>query len=276
MRKNTSLLYNCEHNTKIIPYSKHFHMLYEIIFVVNGIIRLKVGKKSYIVDRNSLIFLSNLEEHSVEILSTGYERYFLIISSNKLAQLIKDPLLISLFKVRPDNFSHVFPAPDYTTTLMEQIIHEYNTADQYSEELIAGHIKEILVNLYRSDKSRFPITSKNIKLEIYQIQSDIDINFKDPLKINQLAEKYYISPYYLSHSFKELTGYAPKHYLLLTRLSYAKIKLAETFLSIEDIAIQAGFTDANSFIRCFKNEFSITPNKYRKSFTTESTLISKK
>lgn len=265
-KKNT-LVHQFGHSTEITPYTKHFHMLYEIIYVVSGIIRINVGKKSYMVDRNHLVFLSNLEEHSTEILSANYERYFLILTPSRLEQLIQDSLLMAVFKTHPESFNHVFQAPDYTETIMKRMKHEHSINDSYSDELIAGCIKEILVHLYRKDKDRFPITSKNIKPEIHEIRQYIDRNFRSDIRISELADSHYISPYYLSHSFKVLTGYSPKHYLLLTRLSYAKVLLAETFASIEDIAIQAGFTDANSFIRSFKHEFEITPNQYRRSFS---------
>lgn len=267
--KRNALVYQFGHYANIKPHSKHFHMLYEVIYVVSGIIRINIGEKSYIVDRDNLIFLSNFEEHSVEILSSNYERYFLILSPAKLEQLIRDPLLMSLFKVHPESFCHVFRAPDYTETIMKRIKQENSVNDSYSEELIASCIKEILVHLYRNDKLRFPITSKNVKPEIYEIQQYIDNNFRSDIRISELADQYFISPYYLSHCFKDLTGHSPKHYLLLTRLSYAKVQLAETFSSIEDIAIQSGFTDANSFIRSFKSEFNMTPNQYRRSFAKD-------
>lgn len=264
--KRNSLVYQFGHYADLNPHSMHFHMLYEIIYVVSGIIRVSIGEKSYIVDRDNLIFLSNLEDHSVEVLSSNYERYFLLLSPSRLEQLVRDPLLMSLFKAHPESFYHVFRTPDYTETIMKRIKHEYITNDIYSDELIAACIKEILVHLYRNEKDKFPITSKNARPEIYEIQQFIDDNFRSDIRISELAERYFISPYYLSHCFKDLIGHSPKHYLLLTRLSYAKVRLAETFASIEDIAVQSGFKDANSFIRSFKNEFNMTPNQYRRSF----------
>lgn len=263
MKKN-SLLHEFGHHTKITPYSRHFHMLYEVIYVVSGIIRINIGEKSYIVDRNNLIFLSNFEEHSVEILSSNYERYYLTITPGRLEQLLKDPLLTALFKVHPESFHHIFRAPDYTETVMRRIKRENAIGDLYSEELIASCIKEILVSLYRNDKTRFPAVSRNVKPEIYEIQQYIDKNFRSDIRIAELAGQYYISPGYLSHSFKALTGYSPKHYLSLTRLSHAKMLLTETGASVEDIAIRSGFPDANSFIRSFKGEFNLTPNQYRR------------
>lgn len=272
MKKN-SLIHQFGHSHDITPHMNHFHMLYEIIYVVNGIVRINVASKSYIVKGESLIFLSNLEEHSTEILSSSYERYFLTLSPVRMDQLIQDPLLISLFKLRPESFQHVFHAPGHTETVMRRIEHEYSLGDSYSEELIASYVKEILIHLYRDDKERFPITSKNIKPEIYEIQNYMDRHFRSDVRIADLADKYFISPYYLSHCFKALTGYSPKHYLLLTRLSYAKMLLCETFSSVAEISVQSGFADANSFIRSFKKEYGITPNQYRRSISDDTSQV---
>ena len=87
--------------------------------------------------------------------------------------------------------------------------------------------------------------------------------FPEDVRIKDLAAKYYINFYYLSHLFREVTGYSPKQYLLLNRLSYAKDLLINTPLSVSEIAYQAGFPDDNGFIRSFKHEFGVTPKKYR-------------
>jgi len=123
----------------------------------------------------------------------------------------------------------------------------------------------LLITLFRLESNRFPIPSKNIKPEIFEVQKYIEKHFKENILISELADKFYINKYYLSHSFKELTGYSPKQYLLLNRLSYAKELLFNSALDISQISIQTGFYDSNSFIRAFKNEFGITPNAYRKS-----------
>jgi len=234
-----------------------------MIFIKKGAINLTVGKKSYIIPENKLIFISNLEEHSIRILSPEYQRYFVILSSDKLDKHISDNKLISIFKNRPDNFIHYVDAPANTENVMERIKHEHQNRDSFSEDMIICQIKELLVHLYRTDKSVFPIPARNIKPEVYAVQQYIDQHFKDDLKVSDLADRFYINVYYLTHSFRDLTGYSPKQYILLNRLSYAKSLLADRKLSIEQVAIQSGFYDSNSFIRSFKKEFGITPNSYR-------------
>ena len=79
---------------------------------------------------------------------------------------------------------------------------------------------------------------------------------------------YYISLFYLSHSFKKLTGYSPKQYLLLTRMSYARELLITTDTAVKVITDQCGFNDVNNFIRVFKREYQMTPKQYRIAMST--------
>ncbi|MEG0616745.1 MAG: AraC family transcriptional regulator, partial [Oscillospiraceae bacterium] len=129
---------------------------------------------------------------------------------------------------------------------------------------IKGKIYELLATLYRQNKAAFPLPAQNVKSEIFEVQQYIEKNFKNEIMISELADKFYINKYYLTHSFKELTGYSPKQYLLLNRLSFAKELLINSDFNISQIAQKAGFYDSNSFIRSFKNEYGITPNSYRK------------
>jgi len=260
---NNFIVLECRYNDSLVPYTQHAHMSYEMIFIKKGTINLTVGKKSYVVPENKLIFISNLEEHSIKILSQEYQRYFVILSSDKLDRHISDKELISVFKNRPDNFVHYVDAPENTENIMKRIRHEYQNRDSFSEDMIVCQIKELLVHLYRTGRHVFPMPDKTIKTEVYAVRQYIDRHFRDDLKISDLADRFYISVYYLTHSFKDLTGYSPKQYILLNRLSYAKSLLADRELSIKQVAIQSGFYDSSSFIRSFKKEFGITPNRYR-------------
>lgn len=257
------IVLQCQYSNNLVPYTKHFHMSYEIIYIKKGSMNLVINTKNYTITENKLVFISKLEEHSIKILSAEYERYFVIFSSEKLDKYINNPKLISIFKNRPVSFVHYFDAPENTEEIMKKIMFEYQSKDSFSEDMICGQIKELLVQLYRRNKDLFPILDKYIKSEVYAVQQYIDLNFKDNLKVSELADMFYINIYYLSHSFKELTGYSPKQYILLNKLSYARTLLANIQLSIEQVALQSGFYDSNSFIRYFKKEYGITPSRYR-------------
>lgn len=239
-------------------------MSYEIILIKKGSICFSINNQSYTANDNTLIFISCLEEHSITILSEQYERYYLNLSPQKLDRLLNDPKLCSVFKNRPIGFVHTFTAPSQAVSIMDVILGEYERKTVYSEELIVCRLKELLILMYREDKKRFPIPDRQMKTAVYDVQRHIENNYIQQISISALADEFYISKYYLTHSFKELTGYSPKQYLLLNRLSHAKELLINSDLSIGQIGIKSGFLDGNSFIRAFKNEFGVTPSVYKK------------
>lgn len=82
--------------------------------------------------------------------------------------------------------------------------------------------------------------------------------------IASLAEKLGISEVYLRKLFKETYGISPSNYLTAVRLKNAKKLMKYTFLTLEECALQSGFSSLQYFCRLFKKETGISPGKYRK------------
>ncbi|MCJ8008248.1 helix-turn-helix domain-containing protein [Lederbergia wuyishanensis] len=64
--------------------------------------------------------------------------------------------------------------------------------------------------------------------------------------------------------FKEYVGINISDYIEDVRINFAKTKLGETTLSIEEIAEQAGYNSAHSFRRAFKRKTGTSPSDFRK------------
>ncbi len=79
------------------------------------------------------------------------------------------------------------------------------------------------------------------------------------------ARDFYLSPSYVSHAFRDRTGYSPKQYLVLCRLFYARELLLTTTQSVSQIAVRCGFGEVNNFIRTFRKHTDTTPAKYRRN-----------
>ena len=72
---------------------------------------------------------------------------------------------------------------------------------------------------------------------------------------------------HLRRCFKRETGKTPLEYMTDLRLNYAKSLLKRTdFLSVEEVAASAGFSDTFYFSTCFKKHFGLSPLKYHKAF----------
>lgn len=89
-------------------------------------------------------------------------------------------------------------------------------------------------------------------------------HFREKLAVEHLAEICHLSKYYYIKIFKAYTGQTPYDYLINLRLQQAKVLLLETLKSVEEIALESGFSDCKNFIACFKKKVSMTPLQFRK------------
>lgn len=92
-------------------------------------------------------------------------------------------------------------------------------------------------------------------------------NMAEDITLESLAEEANLSPYYFAHRFKAQTGFAPMEFVINTRLNQAKILLARTSKSIEEIACEVGYSSAGSLINIFVKREGMPPGKYRRIYT---------
>ena len=264
------LIRECVHATKGDSLKFHFHDDFEIIYVKKGSARIFINEGQYLLKRGSIVFIGRLEEHSVEILSKDYERYYIIPRSELLEQVVADPRLISIFRSRPLNFRYVLNLAECSEELdiyFAKIAEEFDNYRKYSDQMIVAQLMQILISVYRNSPEEFNFSNKMVYPEIYRIQQYIENNHMNDIKISDIASEHFISIHYLSRCFKALTGYSPKQYLTNIRIARAKTLLGYSSISVKDIAVKCGFNDINNFIRTFKEVTGVTPYKYR---TTES------
>ena len=86
----------------------------------------------------------------------------------------------------------------------------------------------------------------------------------EKITLEELADIANLSTYYFSHRFKEETGLSPIDYVINTRLDQAKILLARTFMTVEEIAYEVGYQSSNSLINLFNQKLGFSPKEYRK------------
>ena len=102
----------------------------------------------------------------------------------------------------------------------------------------------------------------------YQISDYISDHFQETLSLDSLAEQFYISKYYLSRSFHEVTGFGINEYINILRVKKAQSLLETTTLSVSEIASRTGFESITYLGRVFKKYQHVTPAQYRKSLTS--------
>ncbi|MEV4165758.1 helix-turn-helix domain-containing protein [Nonomuraea dietziae] len=87
-----------------------------------------------------------------------------------------------------------------------------------------------------------------------------------PLTVEALAARAAMSPRTFARRFKALTGTTPHRWLLERRLQLAEELLETTDLSVEAVAVRAGFGGADTLRHHFAARRGVAPAAYRQAF----------
>lgn len=148
--------------------------------------------------------------------------------------------------------------------LLDKIKKELESNDLLSDDMIISYTTEILAGIIRQ-ANYLNIRNQQPGKLISDVQRYIRENCGSQILISDIADRFYISKYYLTHIFKEQTGMSPRQFLTFTRLAKAYNLLHEPELKISEISEICGFTSPSDMTKKFRSQYGITPIEFRKS-----------
>lgn len=90
-------------------------------------------------------------------------------------------------------------------------------------------------------------------------------NFRRDISLDELAQIAGVTNQYLSTLFKRRTGTTVVSYITAMRLEAARELLRETKKSVQTVAAEVGYANAQYFTRVFKRNAGVSPLQYRKA-----------
>lgn len=115
------------------------------------------------------------------------------------------------------------------------------------------------------DTAEKPAAGSPQELSI-QIKEYIDDHYSEPVTLESIGSALHLSPWYLSHLFKEMTGYSPFQYLARRRIGEAQTLLISTDESITEIAFRVGYETQSYFNAQFTKHVGMPPNQFRRKY----------
>jgi Rrf2 family nitric oxide-sensitive transcriptional repressor len=88
-------------------------------------------------------------------------------------------------------------------------------------------------------------------------------NLAKDLSVPKLAAVAGMSPNHFAEMFKSSTGCAPRRYVLLQRIEFAKRELSDTKCSILEVRLNAGFQNSSHFACIFRKFVGTSPSRFR-------------
>lgn len=99
---------------------------------------------------------------------------------------------------------------------------------------------------------------------------DTSLHFK--LDLSKLAKEHYLSYIQFSRRFKNATGSTPQEYITALRLKRAQKLLAESDLTVKQVAQTCGFANEYYFSNFFRKHCQMSPGQFRNMIRSTDTI----
>lgn len=173
-------------------------------------------------------------------------------------------LLAELLNVAQESGTSVQELAGDRLLLFEQLFQLQSV--QEIEEWFQGRLLEPLIQMLEDKrKVRFQKISDEVKLLIER-------HYDSELTLEMCADRLNYHPVYVSRIFRKETGMSFSEYLSGYRHEAAKKLLAQTQLSVAEIAGKVGYNNGPNFSRHFKKVEGVTPGHYRELAQSQAPL----
>ncbi|EEM12423.1 Xylan 1,4-beta-xylosidase [Bacillus pseudomycoides] len=149
---------------------------------------------------------------------------------------------------------------------MVQLMYQKGDAYEIDMQIRMLEVLSILLKQFKVSASAGIMNEKYME-RMLRIITYIEDHYKEPITLQAIAEREFLSIPYLSKFFSDNIGLNFQSYLTSIRLKYTVEELLHNGeIPIADIALKHGFPNAKSFYTAFKARYNVTPSEYRKHF----------
>lgn len=248
----------------------HHHDFYEVYYLLSGEVEYWVEGRIIRMQPGDLLLINPLELHRPILTQDGhvYERIVLWVNREYLENLFSDKMQLSrCFDTTQPAHTHLIrPAASERSALtarLSELVREFYSRDYGSELCAYGLFLQFMVQLNRmaSHTEKKQEETQPLSDLVQKALTYIGENLSEPITLEDLAARFYVSKYYLSHAFTKDVGVSVYRYIMMRRLLMAR-QLLLSGDSAGQVCRSCGFSDYTSFYRAFKSEYGISPRQF--------------
>lgn len=247
----------------------HFHPYYEIYYLLEGERFYFIKDRTYPIKKGGLVFIGKYDLHKTADTGVADHERILIQFDDSFLASFTNPLVLAPFHKTSKRLLLTVQEQSRVETILFQMLEEYeNRLPGWESYLKASLVKLLIGNerLFQEESIVNFEYASPLHRKISEVVEYINVNYGEEINLSSLSRTFYISPYYLSRKFKEVTGFSFLEYVNSVRIKEAQTLLRQTDEQIIRIAELTGFDNISHFGRVFKQMMKISPTEYRKSF----------
>jgi AraC-like DNA-binding protein len=252
----------------IDQYPLHWQDAIEVIFVLEGSIRIGIESETYVLDKRELEIINPNEVYKME----G-------IGENLVLILQIDPgFFEKYYEDARDTFYYTNTSDDNAQeeekyyqlrTLISILVYEVvSKLDDYEDQIednLLSLMYHLLNNFHYLFYDEESLKEDELQLERYhRIMKYLSNNYMERVSLQDIAKQEFLSSQYLSYKIKEVFGHGFNEYLNQIRVEESTKLLLDTDKSISEISEEVGFSHPRYYNKHFKIHYKLTPLQYRK------------
>lgn len=230
-------------------FNLHIHQFAELTYMLDGEMDITVGNRTETLKSGQLALIFPFHTHSYS--STRLNRFAIFTFS---PSIVSDFMKNTNGKIGEKT---VFTPSNSTSVMFDERILKEQQLSLYS---IRACLYAALSDF--SAQIRL-ISSSGDNNMLSKLLSFMNQHYSEPITLTETAKSVGYSANYLSHCIKKSFALNYSSLLSCIRTENAKSLLAESDISILNVALECGFGSERSFHRQFKNITGQTPGQYR-------------
>ncbi len=250
--------------------ANHFHSTFEIFYLISGKREFFIKDRTLVINEGDIVIISpNILHRTTNTEMPKHERLIVNIHESCMAagnpsyRNILQPLFEQEYFIVRCPLQEQILIETLSQTIIQEIREKRPGFEMYAQTLVL----QLLIICCRNIKqtSIEPLESPSPMHErISEVVRYINNHYMYDLSLQSVAEEFYVSPYYLSRFFKEVTGFTFVEYLNNVRIKEAKKLLESSSMKVNLIYKKVGFGSVTHFGRVFKAVTGYAPLHYRK------------
>ncbi|MDO3409249.1 AraC family transcriptional regulator [Saccharibacillus sp. CPCC 101409] len=248
----------------------HFHSTYEVFYLMAGKREFFIKDRAFVIEEGDLIIISpNVLHRTMDTEIPVHERLVVNIHESYITAPdgsrsdVLHPLFEQEYILVKGHLLKQVPVNGLAQEIVREVREKKPGYEAYARALT---LQMLIVGCRKwaeagGEPQLYP---SPVHERISEVVRYINSHYMEELSLDLLAEKFYVSPYYISRSFKTATGFAFVEYLNIVRVKEATTLLLSSSLKVHVIAARVGFGSVTHFGRVFKQITGRPPLFYRK------------